>query len=60
MRNSLLWTAAGATLVGVQAVLALTGGTIDTTLTWSLAFLLAALTPALRRWAVTVLGDSHS
>ncbi|MEV4702352.1 histidine kinase [Actinoplanes sp. NPDC049316] len=55
MRTSLLWTAAGATFVGVPAGLALTGGTVDPALTWSLATGLALLTLLLRRFPATVL-----
>jgi len=60
VRTSLLWTAAGATLVGVPAGLALTGGSVDPVLTWSLGFFLALLTLLMRRWPVAVLVVSLS
>lgn len=55
MRGSMLWLAAGLTLIGVPAGLGLTGGNVDTAVTGALAWTLALLTLLLRRWPVTVL-----
>ncbi|GAA2542023.1 histidine kinase [Winogradskya consettensis] len=50
-----VWVAAGVTLVGVPAGLALTGGNVDSAITGALAVFLAGVVLAVRRWPVSAL-----